>query len=103
MAYRAALSGRRRADGLIALAGDLPPELKTAATLQQPWPKVLIGVGSSEEWYSPDKVAQDTAFLESRGVDHSMARFAGGHEWTDEFREQAGKFLAAIGRATSGD
>ena len=96
MAYRAALLGSRPAAGIIALAGDIPPELKTEAAPRHPWPKVLIGVGHLEQWYSSDKVDADRAFLESRGIDHSIVRFKGGHEWGEEFRNAAGAFLAAL-------
>ena len=96
MAYRAALSGTRPAAGIIALAGDIPPELKTDEATRHPWPKVLIGVGHLEQWYSSDKVKQDEEFLASRGIDHSIVRFKGGHEWTEEFRNAAGAFLAAL-------
>ena len=96
MAYRAALSGARPADGIIALAGDIPPELKTEAAPRHAWPKVLIGVGHLEQWYSSDKVDADRAFLESRGIDHTIVRFKGGHEWGEEFRNAAGAFLAAL-------
>ncbi len=95
MAYRAALSGARPAAGVIALAGDIPPELKADEALV--WPKVLIGVGDREEWYSPAKVEADLAFLSARGVEHEVVRFAGGHEWTDEFRSAAGQFLRRDG------
>src|SRR5688572_13154046 len=83
MAYRAALLGARPAAGIIALAGDIPPELKTDEAARHPWPKVLIGVGHLEQWYSSDKVKQDEEFLTSRGIDHSIVRFKGGHEWTE--------------------
>jgi predicted esterase len=96
MAYRAALSGARPVAGIIALAGDIPPEFKTDAATRHPWPKVLIGVGHLEQWYSSDKVDADRAFLESRGIDHSIVRFKGGHEWGEEFRNAAGAFLAAM-------
>jgi predicted esterase len=94
MAYRAALSGARPASGIIALAGDIPPELKTDAATRHPWPKVLIGVGTKEQWYTGAKLDDDLAFLSKRGIDHSVVRFEGGHEWTDEFRNAAGTFLA---------
>ena len=94
MAYRAALSGARPAAGIIALAGDIPPELKTDAATRHPWPKVLIGVGTKEQWYSGAKLDEDLAFLSKRGIDHSVVRFEGGHEWTEEFRNAAGTFLA---------
>lgn len=96
MAYRAALSGARPATGVIALAGDIPPELKTDAATAQPWPKVLIGVGHLEQWYSADKVAGDQEFLTRRGVEHSIVKFKGGHDWSEEFRNAAGAFLAAL-------
>lgn len=94
MAYRAALMGTHPVAGIIALAGDIPPELTAGAPPLQPWPGVLIGVGDKEEWYSPDRVDADRAFLESRGVPHTIERFDGGHEWTDAFRAAAGQFLA---------
>jgi predicted esterase len=96
MAYRAALLGALPAAGIIALAGDIPPELKTDAATRHPWPKVLIGVGHLEQWYSGDKVDADLAFLSARGIDHSIVRFRGGHEWTEDFRDAAGTFLAAL-------
>ncbi len=100
MAYRAALSGARAAAGIIALAGDIPPELQGGDPGRQPWPRVLIGVGDREEWYSPDKVEHDCAFLDSQGIHHAVIRFAGGHEWVDDFRAAAGEFLSDV-RVTS--
>ena len=96
MAYRAALSGAHPAAGIIALAGDIPPELKTQTPTRHPWPKVLVGVGKTEQWYSGEKLDEDLAFLSKRGIDHSVVRFQGGHEWTEEFRTAAGDFLAAL-------
>lgn len=96
MAYRAALMGTWPVAGVIALAGDIPPEIKTDATLSRPWPKVLIGVGDTEEWYSPDRVEEDRAFLSARSALHVIERFDGGHEWTDAFRAAAGQFLTTV-------
>lgn len=92
MAYRAALRGRRRPDGVIALAGDIPPDVKDSATGGE-WPAILIGVGDAETWYSPDKVESDRAFLDAHGVPHRIARFHGGHEWTEEFSVEVRRFL----------
>jgi predicted esterase len=94
MAYRAALRGTHRAAGVIALAGDIPPELKTDAT--GAWPRVLIGRGNKETWFTEDKLRGDVAFLESRHVPHEVVRFTGGHEWTEEFRAAAGRRLALL-------
>jgi len=91
MAYRAALHGSTPVAGIVALAGDIPPELKRDESLV--WPRVLIGVGDKEQWYTPDKVAQDEAFLRQRGVQHEIVRFTGGHEWVDEFRAATAAFI----------
>ena len=94
MAYRAGLLGRHAAAGIIALGGDIPPELKTGGG--RDWPRVLIGAGDADEWYTAAKVDADTAFLRSRGVKHDVIRFSGGHQWTDEFRQAAGLWLAGL-------
>lgn len=91
MAYRAALHSPHPVIGIVALGGDIPPELKDDATLT--WPPVLIGVGDREEWYVGEKLDNDLAFLKSRGIQHQIARFDGGHEWTDEFRSVVGRFI----------
>ena len=95
MAYRAAVLGARRAHGVIALGGDIPPELRSADP--ERWPAVLIGVGDAETWYVPAKLDIDLAFLRTRQVPHEVVRFSGGHEWTDEFRAAAGAWLRGIG------
>jgi predicted esterase len=98
MAYRAAVLGRHPARGVIALAGDIPPELKMMpGGHPQRWPPVLIGAGTTESYFTPERVAEDVAFLESQGVTHEVCRFEGGHEWTDEFRSAAGRWLEGLG------
>lgn len=92
MAYRAALLGPHHASGIVAVAGDVPPELKQSGAPAR-WPPVLVGVGSDETWYSPAKVEADMAFLESAGVPAELVRFAGGHEWTDELRTRIGRWI----------
>jgi predicted esterase len=90
MAYRAARLGRHRASGVVALGGDIPPEL---AATESEWPPVLIGAGRLDQWYTDAKLNADVAFLRARGVPHEVCRFDGAHEWTDEFRAAAGQFL----------
>ena len=94
MAYRAALRTSVRAAGIIALAGDIPPDVKDV--LSTSWPPVLIGVGDREEWYAGDKLESDLTWLRERGIRHDLVRFSGGHEWTDEFRAAAGLFLLRV-------
>ncbi len=92
MAYRAAAGGRHPVAGVIALAGDIPPELKTANG-RVSWPPVLVGVGTRETWYTAEKLAADITFLAAQEIPHEVCRFEGGHEWTAEFRAAAGRWL----------
>ena len=96
MAYRAAVLGAHEAAGVVALAGDIPPEVKDPSRQRQTCPPVLIGAGVREQWYTPDKVSADTAFLVSQGVKPEVSRFDGGHEWTDEFRSTVGRWLGTL-------
>ena len=93
MAYRAAPHSTRPVAGVVALGGDIPPELKEGASLT--WPPVLVGVGDREEWYAGDKFAADLTFLQSRGITHQVVRFDGAHEWTAAFRDEVGRFIAS--------
>ena len=102
MAYRAAVRGRHRAAGIVALAGEIPPELKIGAPRSNAsggardtsrWPSVLIGVGTNERWYVPEEVDADIAFLRTQGGAHEVVRFEGGHEWTDGFRKRVGTWV----------
>ena len=88
MAYRAAAGSP--ATGVVALGGDVPPELfERTPSL----PPVLIGRGKSEDWYTSEKFEKDFKFLSSVTA-VSICVYDGGHEWTDEFRGVAGEFLA---------
>lgn len=94
MAYRAAAGTGRTCHGVVALGGDVPPELRETGLSRIP--VALIGRGSRDEWYSEDKLEQDIAALGSQGVDCRPVRFDGGHEWTDGFRSLVGRFLDAL-------
>lgn len=94
MAYRAAAHASPPAAGLIALAGDVPPEIAQSGRLRVP--PVLLGRGTGDQWYDEAKMNQDLEVLEAKGVDVDTHVFEAGHEWTDEFRERAGEFLAKL-------
>ena len=94
MAWRAAVLGRRRADGIVALAGDIPPEL--ADVPAENFPIALVAGGTKDDWYTAEKMAADLRLLEEKGAPHGRLRFEGGHEWTAEFRAELGKFLGAL-------
>lgn len=94
MAYRAALDGGHRCAGLIALAGDIPPELRDAPADR--WPPVLLGHGSGDQWYTAAKARTDIECLASRDVALDTVSFDGGHEWHADFYRAAGRFLERI-------
>lgn len=102
MAYRAAARGGVAPVAVVALGGDVPPELAELAEL--PFRRVLIARGSHEEWYTPDKVGRDVTLLEEHGLTPILLEYEGGHEWTDAFRRQASRFLRrAASAAGEGD
>jgi predicted esterase len=88
MAYRAATTVQ--AAGVIALAGDVPPDVT------EPLPAVLIGRGSSDNWYTDEKAAADLARLKGLARNVETCVFDGGHEWTDAFAAAAGAFLERV-------
>lgn len=94
MAYRAAAGCGYCSQALVVLGGDVPPELFKRDLTH--FPPVLLGRGQSEEWYDAAKMAHDVDLLRSKGVDVRPVVFAGGHEWTDEFRTAVGELLAEV-------
>jgi predicted esterase len=93
MAYRAAVLGAHRAQGLIAVGGDVPPDVKDAPASR--FPELLIAVGERDQFYTPPKVAADEALLKAIGVQPDIFRYRGGHEWTDELRQRIHFAIAA--------
>ncbi len=92
MAARAAAHAAR-ADGLILLGGDIPPEIKSNAAVKLP--PALVARGETDDWYTEEKFKNDLNYLQSTTTVTSLV-FAGGHEWTDEFRAAAARFLGAL-------
>ena len=94
MAYRAAAGAGHESRGLIALAGDVPPEL--AERDLDGFPLVLIGRGESDSWYSEEKLTADVRLLRGKGVEVEFERFDGGHEWTPAFHRRCADLLATL-------
>jgi predicted esterase len=92
MAYRAALLGNHRAEAVIAIGGDVPPDVKEVP--RDRWPRVMIAAGANDQWYTAEKVAADEAFLKHHHVAHEVHRSAAGHEATDEMLAAAAAFIA---------
>jgi len=93
MAYRAAALPGRRAAGVIALAADIPPELRGAL---DGFPPVLVGHGNRDPWYDDARMDEDVQRLRAAGVSVQTTVFEGEHEWTPEFGAVCGRFLAEI-------
>jgi predicted esterase len=96
MAYRAAAQSVHPCHGVVVLGGDVPPELADLDLAG--FPTVLLGRGSSEEWYDAAKMERDVDLLRKKAVEVRPFIFAGGHEWTDAFRTEAGRFLDEVRR-----
>lgn len=99
MAYRAAAFVQPPCEGVIALAGDVPPDVTPVAS---GLPRTLLGRGTTDAWYTADKAAADLAVLHGAGVTVIEHVFDDGHVWDESFIARAGVFLdevsAAIGR-----
>ena len=91
MAYRAA--ARFAADAVIVLAADVPPDVATQGVRL---PRVLLGRGTGDTWYTADKQAADLATLHSRAARVESCVFDGGHEWTPPFHEAVSRLLAEL-------
>ena len=94
MAYRAAAGSGFPCDGLIALAGDVPPDV--AAAQPEAFPPVLLGRGTGDEWYTAEKMERDLEALGRMGVEVEPCVFDGGHVWSPEFYRAAEGFLGRI-------
>lgn len=99
MAYRAAAGSGHRCHGVVVLGGDVPPEVDQRDLTG--FPPVLLGRGSSEEWYDAAKMEHDVELLRRKGIDIRPVVFTGGHEWTNEFRASTGEFLREVFQAAS--
>lgn len=93
MAYRAAAFVQRPCDGVIALAGDVPPDVAPVAA---GLPAVLLGRGTEDAWYTQDKRAADLATLGGAGVTVAEHVFDGGHVWHDSFVLRAGAWVDQV-------
>lgn len=90
MAYRAAAMVQRPCDGLILLAGDLPPDV---VPLAGSLPSILLGRGTGDAWYDDEKAAADRSLLDRAGAPVIEHVFEGGHVWTPEFISRASAFV----------
>ena len=98
MAFRCAVRGRRRVHGIVAVGGDVPPEL--VADGAAVFPPTLLLRGERDDWYTAEKLAADRAALEARGVAVRAITYDGEHEWTEKVASEVNTFVElAVGTA----
>jgi predicted esterase len=97
MAYRAAAAGG--CDGLILLAGDVPPDVVPRASQLPP---VLLGRGVGDEWYTEAKASADLVVLRAAGVAVTEHVFDAGHLWHESFTRAAQIFLRGVKMRAAG-
>ena len=91
MAFRAALRGRRRVSGVVAVGGDVPPELLEDPTLA--FPAVLLARGERDDWYTNAKLEADASALRARHTPVETLVYQGAHDWTVEVAAAAARFI----------
>jgi predicted esterase len=92
MAWRAAARSGHPCVGVIALGGDLPPDVADDAVL----PPALVARGLRDEWFTREKMDRDLQRLSGRRVPVRELEFDGGHEWGPAFLVAAGDFLRSV-------
>jgi len=96
MAFRTAVRARRGSAAVVAVGGDVPPELFADAGAAFPPP--LIVRGERDEWYTAEKAAKDLAALRARSVETEYFVHHGGHEWTTQVSAAVGAFVSRFAR-----
>jgi predicted esterase len=91
MTFRAATASSRSVDGVVAVGGDVPPELD--ASLLARVPAALVCRGARDEWYTSATFESDVRRLRGAGTDVQPLAFDGGHEWSDAVVREAALFL----------
>jgi len=91
MAFRAAVNSRYPVAGVIAVGGDVPPEL-TGDELQK-IPAVLVARGNGDTWYTAEMFDQDRKRLDGVAGKLHTIEFDGGHEWSGAVIAEAAEFL----------
>ena len=87
--FRAAAA--RSVDGVIAVGGDVPPEIESSALTRVR--RALVCRGARDEWYTAETFGRDVERLRDVRVHVESLNFPGGHEWSAEVVEAASAFL----------
>lgn len=99
MAWRAAVLGARRVDGLAVFGGDVPPEFHVRPLVQ--CPPVLLGRGREDATYTAARCQADLDMLAQRFVPVEPFEVTGGHEWSPAVGKELGQFVARLTNPTA--
>ncbi len=91
MTFRAAAASSRTVDGVIAVGGDVPPELDAAALGRVS--TALVCRGTRDELYAREMFERDLQRLRAARVSVQSLEFNGGHEWPNDVAQAASRFL----------
>jgi predicted esterase len=91
MMFRAAAAAARPVDGVMAVGGDVPPELDRAALARVR--VALVCRGARDEWYTSATFDNDVRRLREAGTVVRPLLFEAGHEWSDDVVRAASLFL----------
>ncbi len=94
MAFRAGVLGRDRASGVIAIGGDVPPELLADRSVR--FPPVLLARGARDEWLTQETFDADVAALTDRSASFQPVVYDGAHEWNGAVSTAVGEFRARL-------
>jgi predicted esterase len=94
MTFRAAAASARALSGVVAVGGDVPPELDATALSRVK--AVLICRGIRDEWYTAATFDADIGRLRASGAAVTPLAFDGGHEWPAPVLEAAASFLGGM-------
>jgi predicted esterase len=91
MMFRTAAATSRRVDGVIAVGGDVPPEIEPTALTRVR--DALVCHGTRDDWYTAEIFGRDIQRLREAAVAVVPLEFDGGHEWSDEVVQASSAFL----------
>jgi predicted esterase len=91
MAFRAATGSSALVSGVVAVGGDIPPEIGASALGRLP--AALVCRGAQDAVYGADTFAADLRRLLESGVSVQRCEFDGAHEWSQSVNDAAAGFL----------
>jgi predicted esterase len=94
MAFRAAAASTRRVSAVVAVAGDVPPELSDIDLRR--CGRILLCHGVADDWYTPEKFAADRDRLKSAKAETHALEFDAGHEWSAAIVQAVDTFLSEV-------